>query len=133
MINRLTPWNDVAEIGNPTRSVVVNDMIKRVKKKEVRKQGLQSSARRALEHLGAYFECSLDLLENSYAVVIDVDRRVRCRFHQLHTDMRGAGMIDDVVEHLREAVVADSKYVVGQADYYWYIYVCGWCDGCRGP
>jgi hypothetical protein len=38
---RLIPWNSsTSQEGNPTKSIVVNDLIKRVKKKEVRKQGV---------------------------------------------------------------------------------------------
>ena len=48
MPNKLIPWNELATppFGNPTRSVPVNELIKRVKKKEVRKQGKPSSARK---------------------------------------------------------------------------------------
>jgi len=49
MPNKLMPWNALAQEGNPTRSVEVNNFIKAVKKKEVRKQGKASSARRPLE------------------------------------------------------------------------------------
>ena len=49
MPNRLTAWNALIQVGNPTRSVEVNDLIKAVKKAEVRKQGKPSSARRALQ------------------------------------------------------------------------------------
>jgi hypothetical protein len=45
MPNRMMQWNEVAQTGNPTRSVAVNDLIKRVKKKEVRRQGAPSQAR----------------------------------------------------------------------------------------
>ena len=34
--NRLLPWNEQSGTGNPTRSVLVNDLIKRIKKEEVR-------------------------------------------------------------------------------------------------
>ena len=37
MPNRLLAWNAQSVTGNPTRSVQVNDLIKRVKKEEVRK------------------------------------------------------------------------------------------------
>jgi hypothetical protein len=39
MPNRLMPWNSQMRTGNPTRSTEVNDIIKRIKKKEVRKEG----------------------------------------------------------------------------------------------
>ena len=37
--------------GNPTRSVEINNLIKRVKKKEVRKQGVRSQTRHAFTEL----------------------------------------------------------------------------------
>ena len=41
MPNKLVHWNELVDppSGNPTKSVQVNEIIKRVKKKEVRKQG----------------------------------------------------------------------------------------------
>ena len=59
---RLQPWNPIRSEGNPTRSVEVNDLIKKVKKAEVRKQGKPSSARRPLE-MGEY-RALLRILEN---------------------------------------------------------------------
>lgn len=46
---RNTTWNPTLAAGNPTRSVEVNELIKAVKKREVRKQGAPSQARRELE------------------------------------------------------------------------------------
>jgi hypothetical protein len=48
MPNRLMPWNAISGQGNPTRSIEVNTLIKKVKKKEVRKEGVSSKARRAV-------------------------------------------------------------------------------------
>ena len=50
MPNRLMVWNEISGVGNPTRCTQINDLIKRVKKMEVRKQGVPSRARRALTH-----------------------------------------------------------------------------------
>jgi hypothetical protein len=50
MPNRLMSWNVLSNVGNPTKSIEINDLIKAVKKKEVRKQGKASSARRPLQH-----------------------------------------------------------------------------------
>ena len=49
MPNRNMPWNQQSSQGNPTRSSELNDLIKIVKKREVRKQGKASCARRAME------------------------------------------------------------------------------------
>ena len=45
MPNKLVGWNVETRSGNPTRSVKVNELIKTVKKKEVRKEGKPTSAR----------------------------------------------------------------------------------------
>ena len=50
MINRIIPWNEISNVGNPTRSTELNDLIKKVKTSEVRKLGISSKARRALTH-----------------------------------------------------------------------------------
>ena len=49
MPNRLIGWNVDTKQGNPTRSVSVNELIKKVKKAEVRKLGKASCARRPLD------------------------------------------------------------------------------------
>ena len=41
MPNKLMLWNRISNQGNPTRSTEIDDLIKRVKKKEVRKQAMQ--------------------------------------------------------------------------------------------
>lgn len=42
-------WDDIHLRGNPTRSAAVNDVIARVKKFEVRQEGVSSQARRPIE------------------------------------------------------------------------------------
>jgi hypothetical protein len=51
MPNKLMSWNALAQVGNPAKSIEVNNLIKAVKKKEVRELGKASTARRALTHL----------------------------------------------------------------------------------
>ena len=63
MPNRLMQWNVATGTGNPTRSVQVNELIKWVKKLEVRKQGKASSARRAIE--APEFEQTIEILQES--------------------------------------------------------------------
>ena len=48
MPNKLLGWNVQIMSGNPTKSVIVNEVINKVKKMEVRRQGKSSQARRAL-------------------------------------------------------------------------------------
>jgi hypothetical protein len=49
MPNRIPAWNVLTLSGNPTKSILVNDLIKAVKKHEVRKEGVESKACRPLE------------------------------------------------------------------------------------
>ena len=48
MVNKMMVWNEIANVGNPTRSTKINDLIKRVKKAEVRQVGAPSRAARPL-------------------------------------------------------------------------------------
>lgn len=61
MPNRQPAWNVLTNSGNPTKSADINDLIKLVKKKEVRRQGKPSSAKRPLEE--SEFEQAIDLIE----------------------------------------------------------------------
>ena len=45
MPNKNTQWCVMNKCGNPTRSTLVNELIKMMKKKEVRKQGKPSQSR----------------------------------------------------------------------------------------
>ena len=49
MPNKGTPWNVESQTGNPTKSVAVNELIKAVKKSEVRKQGKKANTKRDLK------------------------------------------------------------------------------------
>jgi hypothetical protein len=51
MPNCLMPWNAVSGQENPTRPIEVNTLVKKVKKKEVRKEGVSSKDRRAVTHV----------------------------------------------------------------------------------
>ena len=48
MPNRLATWNVLNKSGNPTRSQIIIDLIKAVRKKEVRRLGKPSAARHPL-------------------------------------------------------------------------------------
>jgi hypothetical protein len=48
MPNRIAEWNSISKVGNPTKSKEVNDVIKFVKKAEVRRIGKPSSTKRPL-------------------------------------------------------------------------------------
>jgi hypothetical protein len=49
MPNKNAHWNVQTQTGNPTMSSAVNDLIKKIKKAEVRKQGKKSNAKRDLK------------------------------------------------------------------------------------
>ena len=64
MMTKSTAWNEVTLHGNPTRSAMVTQLIKEIKRAEVRKLGKKTNAQRN--------GCSKD----------DVDARGRWRQHQ---------------------------------------------------
>ena len=49
MPNKMMKWDLQNNSGNPTKSVIVNELIKRIKKAEVRREGKASAARRPME------------------------------------------------------------------------------------
>ena len=49
MPRKNTIWDDIRGEGNPTRSIEVNSLIKRVMKFEIRQLGVESKARRTIE------------------------------------------------------------------------------------
>ena len=61
MPNQNVKWIVQNQTGNPTMSVAVNQLIKRIKKQEVRKQGKKSNAKRDMKR--PEFRKSLRLLE----------------------------------------------------------------------
>ena len=61
MPNQNVKWNVESQTGNPTMSVAVNNLIKRIKKAEVRKRGKQSNAKRDMKR--TEFRKTLRLLE----------------------------------------------------------------------
>jgi hypothetical protein len=56
------PWNDLAKIGNPTKSFRVNKLIQCIRRKEVAGLGARSRARRDLTV--SEFECVMDIIES---------------------------------------------------------------------
>ncbi|KAI2489078.1 hypothetical protein MHU86_25522 [Fragilaria crotonensis] len=67
---RIATWSMTRSEGNPTRSALVNALIKRVKKKEARKQGVDSQTQRPM--LGQEFVAMHDLLNRN---VLSAGRR----------------------------------------------------------
>jgi hypothetical protein len=98
MPNKLMGWNRLANTGNPTKSAEVNDLIKKMKKKEVRKLGRRSQARRALNN--EEYRRLVDLIRtsNDPKIKYGIVALVAFQFHLL-------GRVDDAcqwtTEHLR--------------------------------
>ena len=61
MPNRQPTWDVLTGTGNPTKSLEINELIKTVKKKEVRHQGKASSAKWPLE--ASEYEQAIKLME----------------------------------------------------------------------
>jgi hypothetical protein len=82
MPNKHMPWDVRSNSGNPTRSIPVNDVIKDVKKAEVRKQGRPSQAKRDLKR--AEFRKTLRVLEadeGNYELQSKVPAMLKFQFH----------------------------------------------------
>ena len=65
---RSMQWDDIYQRGNPTRSSAVNDVITKVKKYEVRREGVTSAARHPLE-----WEEFCSLLVLAHHLYADID------------------------------------------------------------
>ena len=100
---KLEPWNPRTKEGNPTRSTVVNQMIKKVKKYEVQKQGAPSKARRALT--AGKFESSIAILRKSED---PVKRYVAPAFHIYQFNM--ITRLDDTSHVKHENIKSHPDY-----------------------
>ena len=96
-------WNELTNMGNPTRSQAVNDMIKKVKRFEVRKQGKASSARRPLTT--AEIKAALHELRNSDDIEIKygIPALLCFQFHVI-------GRVDDCCKWYRSNLATHDQY-----------------------
>lgn len=71
MPNKLMSWNVMASppVGNPTKSIPLNELIKLVKKKEARKLGKPSQAR------GTFQDCEFENLIDAAGNMADEESR----------------------------------------------------------
>ena len=100
---QIMAWSELSKTGNPTRSVVVNDLITLVKKKEVRGQGKESQADRAFEK--SEFKQVLDILMSSD----EFDRRYRFPAmlkYMFHLIARG----DDASHVFKSTLVVSTQF-----------------------
>jgi hypothetical protein len=96
-------WNNRAQSGNPTRSVLVNEFVRSIKKKEVRKQGAPSQARRAL--LAAEYESIIRILRSSND---NVHRYLCPAFHIIQFNM--IARVDDTAHIRLESIVSHHDH-----------------------
>mgnify|MGYP006197484805 FL=1 len=100
---RLASWNPMTNSGNPTRSQPIIDLIKAVKKKEVRKQGKATSAVRPLE--AEEFASTLNLLRKYPDILRRFQMPALCTF-QFHM----IGRIDDCCKFLKENLTSNRRF-----------------------
>ena len=102
MPDRLHGWRTGSNDGNPTKSVEVNDFIKRVKKLEARKQGAESQTRRPMletefRRLHEVFK-SYDQAQNASIWKYGMPALINLQFHLI---ARIDDMTQVVLEHIR--------------------------------
>jgi len=100
---RLASWNPMTNSGNPTRSQPIIDLIKAVKKKEVRKQGKATSAVRPLE--AEEFASTLNLLRKYPDILQRFQMPALCTFQ-----FRMIGCIDDCCKFLKENLTSNRRF-----------------------
>ena len=102
MPRQMTPWDPINECGNPTRSEALNGVIRKVQKFEVRRQGVETKARRPLEF--KEFENILRLLKERAMKSLKIDDCRRYFKTSALLTMQGhmISRIDDMC-HLRYA------------------------------
>ena len=103
MPNKNTQWNVALASGNPTKSVLVNGLIKAVKKKEVRKEGKASQARRPLT-----MEEFKQLVKLLHAKTDPVKRYVLTTMIKFQFHM--VGRIDDTSRFLMEDLKPNPNF-----------------------
>jgi regulator of replication initiation timing len=101
MPNKLMQWNALAGQGNPTKSSEVNDLIAKVKKCEVRRQGKKSSARRATKP--EEYKRIIELLEENPGIFQNfcVPALIKFQFHMI-------SRIDDASQFLMDNLTAND-------------------------
>ena len=104
MPNKLMVWNEISEVGNPTKSVLVNQIVDRVKKAEARKLGVPSQARRSAtsdEH-----QKTIALVRNQGKDLIwkyGVPAQLNYQFHMI-------ARLDDTMNTLEENIQCHPQF-----------------------
>ena len=103
MPNNGPAWNVLTNSGNPTKSALLNKLIKTVKKKEVRRQGKPSSARRPFEP--AEWEQAMEMIGRIQ------DRKVRYFARAVLTlQYNMIGRIDDTCKTKAEDLKPNAQF-----------------------
>ena len=102
MPNRSMTWNNQTEQGNPTKSTLLNDFIKVVKKKEVRKEGKSSQAKRAL-HVSEYQQLIRKIREGDLSKKYALAAYFIFQFHMI-------ARVDDVMHFKQEDLTPNLEF-----------------------
>ena len=103
MPNKLLGWNVQIMSGNPTKSVIVNEVINKVKKMEVRRQGKSSQARQALTI--EEFKFMISMMRKSEDPMKKIAVPALCSF-QFHLIVR----IDDTCQFMLNELCAHDLF-----------------------
>jgi hypothetical protein len=103
MPNRQPTWDVLTNSGNPTKSIEINELVKLVKKKEVRRQGKPSSARRPLED--SEYQQAIALIEKHHDLHLRffVSAVMRFQYNMI-------GRVDDVCKCKMEDVKPNPQH-----------------------
>ena len=105
MPHREPAWNTVSSFGNPTKSRVVNDLIKFVKLKEVRRLGVLSSARRALTQHEFHIALAMLSTKTTFPLRYRLPTMMKLQYHLItRSDDLGHFRTDDLKGY------SDPKY-----------------------
>jgi hypothetical protein len=117
MPHRNAFWNTETNFGNPTKSKEVNDLIKHLRNKEVKKLGAcASKAKRALTQ--AEFRAAVSLLSRSSSFQAAVRTTCMMRF-QYHLIMRSDDIGHFKIEHLKGHTTEDFKDFALELRVFW--------------
>jgi hypothetical protein len=104
MPNRLMVWNEISLVGNPTRSTKLNELLRYVKKKEVRHQGVPSQARRSIK--AAEYCRTIDILKEEDNAIIwryGIPAIMNYQFHMI-------SRIDDATQVKMENLAPHDRF-----------------------
>jgi hypothetical protein len=105
MPNRMMAWNELSGVGNPTRCNELNQLLRFVKRKEVRGQGAESQARRATTALE--FEAIHSILKAEGSNTMEkfgIPAMMNIQYHLI-------ARIDDTSQQLLENVKAHNTFI----------------------